>query len=48
MEHLEDLNFADNIAMLSTQHSGMQSKINNVNAASTQAGLKINLDISKQ
>ena len=44
MEHFEFLDFADDIAMLSTWHSYMQSKINDVNAGSTRAGLKINSD----
>ena len=44
MEHLEDLDFADDITILSTRHIGMQSKINDVHAGSTQTGLKINFD----
>ena len=47
MDHLEDLDFADDIAMLSTRHNDMQSKINDVNAGSTRAGLKINVGKTK-
>ena len=41
MEHLEDLDFGDDIAMVTTRHSDMQSKIDDVNAGSTRAGLII-------
>ena len=43
MEHLEDQDFADDIAMVSTRHSEMQSKIDDVNAGSSRSGLKINV-----
>ena len=42
MERLEDLGFADDIAVLLTRHSGMQKKISNAKASLSRAFLTIN------
>lgn len=47
MEHLEDLDFADDVAYMSTRHADMQAKIDDVNAYSNVAGLKINVGKTK-
>jgi hypothetical protein len=46
-EHLEDLDFADDIALLSTWRSDMQSKINALHENAGIVGLNINVDKTK-
>lgn len=47
MEHLEDLDYADDLAFMSTRHKDMQDKIDDVSARSRSAGLKINVGKTK-
>ena len=47
MEHLNDFAFADDIALLSTRRSDMQSKLDDLAACSSAAGLKINVRKTK-
>ena len=47
MEHLEDLDFADDLALMSSRYTDMQGKIDDVNARSSCAGLKINVSKTK-
>ena len=42
MSKLEDLDFADDIALLSSTHSQMQSKTNSMSGLAKRVGLKIN------
>lgn len=46
-DHLDDLDFADDIALLSHSQQQMQEKTNMVAAISAQVGLNINKDKSK-
>ena len=42
MSNLEDLDFADDIALLSSSHSQMQKKTNKLSGLAKRVGLKIN------
>ena len=47
MSKLEDLDFADDIALLSSTHSQMQSKTNSMSGLAKKVGLKINENKTK-
>ena len=44
---MEDLDFADDLALLSHSHQQMQEKIEQLNTVSTQLGLNINRNKTK-
>ena len=44
---MEDLNFADDLALLSHNHQQMQEKLELLNKVSTQLGLNINISKTK-
>ena len=47
VDQLEDLDFADDLALLSHTHSQMQAKTSKLEAISSKLGLKINTDKTK-
>ena len=48
VDQLEDLDFADDLALLSHTHSQMQAKTSKLEAISSKLGLKINTDKTKK
>lgn len=47
MTQLEDLDFADDVALLSHNHQGMQSKLTRMSKISAKAGLRISKSKTK-
>ena len=47
LEQLEDLDFADDLALLAHTHTQMQAKTTKLEAVSSKLGLKINMDKTK-
>ena len=47
LEQLEDLDFADDLALLAHTHTQMQAKTTKLEAVSSKLGLKINTDKAK-
>ena len=47
IEHLEDLDFADDLALLAHTHTQMQAKTTKLETISSKLGLKINTDKTK-